>query len=333
MDYTTRFTRRHILQAGAAFSALAGNTLMSPQALAQSPAVARLLIGAPPGGAGDNFLRKLADKMRGGFATSVIVENKPGAGGQIALMATRDAVPDGTTMLMTPSTFFSVYPHTYPKLPYKPDTDFAPVSLLAFTNFGLAVGPVVPDSVKDLKDFLAWAKANPEKATYGSPAPGSVPHLIVAAVGKLHDVDLRHVPYRGSVPGLQDMRGGQIAAMSSPIGALLPHLASGVRVLAVTGSERSALVPDVKTYREQGVPITGREWFGMFLPGGAKPEVVTRVAAHIKQALQQKDLVDHASQLGLEVASSTPQELVEMVRTDSDEWRVWVKRIGFTAES
>jgi tripartite-type tricarboxylate transporter receptor subunit TctC len=140
MDYTTRFTRRHILQAGAAFSALAGNTLMSPQALAQSPAVARLLIGAPPGGAGDNFLRKLADKMRGGFATSVIVENKPGAGGQIALMATRDAVPDGTTMLMTPSTFFSVYPHTYPKLPYKPDTDFAPVSLLAFTNFGLAVG-------------------------------------------------------------------------------------------------------------------------------------------------------------------------------------------------
>ncbi len=329
----TQFTRRHFLEAGTAWSAVASAALFGTDALAQSPAVARLLIGAPAGGAGDTFLRKLADKMRGGFAASVIVENKPGAAGQIALMAARDAVADGTTLLMTPSTFFSVYPHTYAKLPYKPDTDFSPVSLLAYTNFGLAVGPLVPPSVKSLKDFLAWAKANPDKATYGSPAPGSVPHLIVAAVAKLNNVDLRHVPYKGSVPGLQDMRGGQIAAMSSPIGALLPHLASGVRVLAVTGSGRSVLVPDAKTYREQGVPITGREWFGMFLPGSAKPEVVTRVAAYLKLALQQKDVIDSASQLGLEVASSTPQELTDMIRADSDEWRVWVKKIGFTAES
>ena len=248
-------------------------------------------------------------------------------------MATRDAAPDGATMLMSPSTFFSVYPHTYPKLPYNPETDFAPVSLLAFTNFGLAVGPLVPVSVRTLKDFLAWSKANPDKATYGSPAPGSVPHLIVAATGKLHNLDLRHVPYRGSVPGIQDMRGGQIAAMSSPIGALTPHLASGVRVLVVTGSGRSPLVPDVPTYREQGVPITGSEWFGMFLPGGAKPEVVTRLAAYLKLALQQKELIDGANQLGLEVASSTPQELTEMIHADNREWRVWVKRVGFTADS
>ncbi len=334
-------TRRQFLEAGTAAGALAGCGFLSAtasaqtpaQAPAQTPGIARVLIGAPAGGAGDSFLRKLADKMRGGYAASVIVENKPGAAGQIALMATRDAAPDGGTMLMTPSTFFSVYPHTYPKLPYNPETDFAAVSLLAFTNFGLAVGPLVPESVKDLKDFLAWAKANPDKATYGSPAPGSVPHLIVAATAKLNNVDLRHVPYRGSVPGIQDMRGGQIAAMSSPIGALTPHLASGVRVLAVTGSGRSALVPEVKTYREQGVPITGREWFGMFLPGTAKPEVVTRVAAYLKLALQQKDLIDSATALGLEVASSTPQELNDMIRADSAEWRVWVKKIGFTAES
>lgn len=333
MDINSNGTRRHFLESTTAWGAVASAGLLATDALAQSPAVARLLIGAPPGGAGDTFLRKLADKMRGGFAASVIVENKPGAAGQIALMAARDAVADGTTLLMTPSTFFSVYPHTYAKLPYKPDVDFSPVSLLAYTNFGLAVGPLVPPSVKNLKDFLSWAKANPDKATYGSPAPGSVPHLIVAALAKLNNVDLRHVPYKGSVPGLQDMRGGQIAAMSSPIGALLPHLASGVRVLAVTGSARSALVPDVKTYREQGLPITGREWFGIFLPGNAKPEVVTRVAAYLKLALQQKDLIDSASQLGLEVASSTPQELTDMIRADSDEWRVWVKKIGFTAES
>ena len=163
--------------------------------------------------------------------------------------------------------------------------------------------------------------------------PGDDFHLIVAATAKLSNVELRHVPYRGSVPGLQDLRGGQIAAMSSPIGALMPHLASGVRVLVVTGSGRSALVPEVKTYREQGIPITGREWFGMFLPGNARPEVVTRVAAYLKLALQQKDLIESSSQLGLEVGSSTPQELTAMIRADSDEWRVWVKKIGFTAES
>lgn len=329
-------TRRTLMQRGTlALGAgpLAG--LLAPDAQAQNLSLAKILIGAPAGGAGDSFLRRVADKMRGGYAQSVIVDNKPGAAGQIALMAVKEAVADGSTMLMTPSTFFSVYPHTYARLSYRPEGDFAPVSLMAHTNFGLAVGPLVPETVTNLRDFLAWAKANPDKATYGSPAPGSVPHLIVAAAAKLNNVDLRHVPYRGSVPGLQDMRGGQIAAMSSPIGALVPHLVSGtgVRVLAVTGTGRSALVPQVKTYREQGVPLTGREWFGMFLPGTAKPEVVTRVAAYLKLALQQKDLVDSAAQLGLEVGSSTPQELVEMIRADSDEWRVWVKRIGFTAES
>ncbi len=321
--------RRHVLGAGLFTPA----ALLTGPARAQSLAVAKVLMGAPPGGAGDSFLRKLADKMRGGYAGTVIVENKPGAGGQIALMAVRDAPADGSTLLMTPSTFFSVYPHTYPKLPYDPQTDFKPISLLAFTSFGLAVGPAVPAAVTNLREFMAWAKANPDKATYGSPAPGSVPHLIVAAAAKQFGAPLLHVPYKGSVPGIHDMRGGTIAAMSSPIGALTQHLASGVRVLAVTGSTRSPLLPQVATYREQGMPITGREWFGMFMPGAASPAVVTRVAAYLKLALEQKDLIDSAAALGLDVASSTPQALTDMIAADSAEWRVWVKKIGFTAES
>lgn len=299
----------------------------------QGMAQAKLLIGAPAGGAGDSFLRRLADKMRGGYAGSVIVDNRPGAGGQIALMALRDASPDGSTMLMTPSTFFSLYPHTYAKLPYKADTDFTPVSLLAFTNFGFAVGPLVPASVKTLRDFLGWAKANPDKATYGSPAPGSVPHLVVASLAHQEKVALRHIPYRGSVPGIQDMRGGQIAAMSSPIGALVPHVQAGIRVLAVTGTERSALLPDVPLYRDFGLPLVGREWFGMFLPAKASAETVARLSGQLRQILAQKDVADAAASLGLEVASSSPKELQDMIRADSDEWRVWVKRIGFTAES
>ena len=298
-----------------------------------SPAVARLLIGAPAGGAGDSFLRRLADKMKGSYAPSVVVENKTGAAGQIALMATRDAAPDGATLLMTPSTFFSVYPHSYAKLPYT-SKDFEPVSLLAYTNFGLAVGSLVPENVKTLADFIAWSKANPDKATYGSPAAGSVPHLIVAAAAQHFGAPLRHVPYRGSVPGLQDLRGGQIAAMSSPIGALMPHLVpGGVRVLAVTGAGRSNLLPQVPTYREQGLPIIGREWFGLFLPGGTKPDVVARATAAVHKALQQPDLAEGAAKLGLELAASTGAELSELIRQDSKEWEVWVKRLGFTADS
>lgn len=327
--------RRQFLGWMAGAATLSGGVMpRATQAQVQAQAVARLLIGAPPGGAGDTFLRRLADKLRGGYAPSVIVENKPGAGGQIALMATREAPGDGSTLLMSPSTFFSLYPHTYSKLPYNPASDFQAVSLLAHTNFGLAVGPAVPASVNSLRDFLAWAKSNPDKATYGSPAPGSVPHLIVAATGKMNEIDLRHVPYRGSVPGLQDMRGGQIAAMSSPIGALAPLVGSGgVRVLAVTGTARSALLPDVRTYREQGVAITGREWFGMFLPGSASAQVVARAGEQLRAALQQKDLIDGATQLGLDVGASSPQELRDMIQADSEEWKVWVKRIGFTAES
>jgi tripartite-type tricarboxylate transporter receptor subunit TctC len=317
--------RRHLIAAGLGAAAL--------PVRAQTLATAKVLIGAPAGGAGDSFLRKLADKLRGSFAGAVIVENKPGAGGQIALMAVRDAPADGSTLLMTPSTFFSVYPHTYPKLPYDPQTDFTPISLLAYTNFGLAVGPVVPASVTNLRELAAWAKSNPDRATYGSPAPGSVPHLIVAVAAKQFGAPLRHIPYKGSVPGIQDMRGGQIAAMSSPIGAITPHLASGVRVLAVTGSARSPLLPQVPTYREQGLQIVGREWFGMFMPRGASGATVSRVAAYLKLALEQKDVVDAASALGLEVASSTPQALTEMIAADSAEWKVWVKKIGFTAQS
>lgn len=322
--------REFAVRLGALGAAALGAGPPGPAA-AQAFSTARLLLGAPAGGAGDSLARRMADKMRNGYAASVIVENKPGAAGQLAILAAREAPADGSTLLMTPSSFFSIYPHIYTRLQYRTE-DFAPVSLLAYTNFGLAVGPLVPASVQDLRGFLQWCKANPDRATYGSPAAGSIAHLIPAAVGKLNAVELRHVPYRGSVPGLQDLRGGQIAAMSSPLGALLPHLGA-VRVLAVSGTQRSSLMPTVPTYREQGQRITGREWYGVFLPAAATPQVVTRAAAYLKIALAQADVAEGARQLGLEVATSTPQELAEMIRSDSAEWRVLIKRIGFTAES
>jgi tripartite-type tricarboxylate transporter receptor subunit TctC len=326
-----------------ATAARLGSTLLSllllalPQAQAQSgnwpDKPVKIINPFPAGGASDTLARIMADELQKRLGQNFVVENRTGAGGNIGMESGAKSAPDGSTLLMTPSTFFSVYPHSYSKLPYT-TKDFEPVSLLAYTNFGLAVGPQVPESVKTFKDFVAWSKVNPDKATYGSPAPGSVPHLIVAAASQHFGVPLRHVPYRGSVPGIQDLRGGQIAAMSSPIGALLPHIVpGGVRVLAVTGSGRSTLLPQVPTYQEQGLPIIGREWFGLFLPAGVRPELLARANTAVRQALQQPDLIDAATKLGLEVAGSSGAELQELIRQDSKEWEVWVKRLGFTAES
>ncbi|HYF42351.1 MAG TPA: tripartite tricarboxylate transporter substrate-binding protein, partial [Ramlibacter sp.] len=278
--------------------------------------------------------RRIAEKLRGSYAPNVVVENRPGAGGQIAVTALRDSPADGSVMLLTPSSMLSLYPYVYKSLPYKPLEDTQPVSLACWFNHAFGVGPAVPESVKTLRDFLAWAKANPEKANYGSPGAGSMPHLIGAVLAKQSGVDLKHVPYRGSAPGIQDLLGGQIAAMSSPVGDYMPHLRGGrLRLLAVAGQARSPFVPDAPTYREQGFQITAREWYGVFLPGKASADTVRRLAAAMQPALAHQDLVAGAAQLGMEVASSTPQQLASLLRADTEEWRSTIQQIGFTPES
>lgn len=323
--------RRHFLmQAG-------GTALLpwaAPAAAADPLSLAKILLGAPAGGAGDLMARRLADKLTGGYASKVIVENKPGAGGQLAITALKDAADDGSTLLLTPSSLLSIYPYTYARLPYRPQEDLAPVSLAAYSNHALGVGPAVPASVKTLKDFIAWAKAHPDQASYGSPASGSIPHLIMVVLAKLTGTPLRHIPYRGSTQGLQDLRGGQLAAMSSPVGAFLPHLASGqVRLLAVSGDQRSPFVKDVPTYRQLGYPITAREWYGFFVPAKTRAAMVTRSAAYLRMALSSPDVAEGIRQFGLEAAHSTPQQLAEMLKADSQEWRSLIKTVGFTAES
>jgi tripartite-type tricarboxylate transporter receptor subunit TctC len=326
-------TRRNFLLRSSGLAVLPLTGLALP-AHAQSLDLAKILCGFPPGGTSDAISRRVADKLRGQYAANVIVENKPGAGGQIAITLLKDSPADGSTMLLTPSSMLSIYPYVYKTLPYKPLEDVQPVSLVSYFNHAFGVGPAVPASVKTLKDFLAWAKANPDKANYGSPGAGSMPHLIVALLGKLAGQELRHVPYRGSAPGIQDLLGGQISAMSSPVGDYLPHLKSGrLRLLAISGQNRSPFVPDIPTYRQQGFPITVREWYGMFLPRKASPETARRAAAYLQTALAQQDLVSTMAQVGLEVQSSSASELGDLLRSDAEEWRRIIKQIGFTAES
>jgi tripartite-type tricarboxylate transporter receptor subunit TctC len=300
---------------------------------AQGLETARIIVGFPPGGTTDVMARKVAEKLRGAFARSVIVDNRPGAGGQLGVNVLKDSPADGSVMLLTPSSMLTIYPYTYSKLQYRLE-DVQPVSLAMYTHHVLSVGPAVPDSVKSLKDFFAWAKANPDKAAYGSPGAGSMPHLIGVLVGKASGTELRHVAYRGSAPGIQDLLGGQIAAFFGPTGDVLAHSKAGkVRVLGTSGGERSAFLPEVPTLREQGVQVALREWYAFFMPAKASAEIVQRASEALRPVLAEREVVDFARQFGLEAQASGPRDLAELLKRDAGEWGGLVKQTGFTAES
>jgi tripartite-type tricarboxylate transporter receptor subunit TctC len=202
-------------------------------------------------------------------------------------------------------------------------------------DFGLAVGPAVPLTVKTVPEFLAWAKANPLGANFGSPAAGSTPHFIGALLGKGAGVDLKHAAYRGTQPAMLDLLGGNISAVSGPIGDLTQHLATGkVRILGTSGAKRNRFAPDVPTYAEQGLKdVTHSEWFAFLLPAKTPADVVTRMSAALKIALAQKDVIDGLASFGLEAMSSTSAELTDLIKKDTAKWAPIVKAVGFSADA
>ncbi len=321
--------RRQTL-AGAAALAATGWPLW---ARAQGLETARVLCGFPPGGTTDAVSRRVADKLRGVLAATVLVENKPGAAGRLAVEELKRSAPDGSSLLLTPASMITLYPHIYTKLAYGMD-DVTPVCTAGVIEFGFGVGPMVPDTVRNLKDFLAWVKANPAQANFASPGAGSPPHFLGALLSKESGVELRHVPYRGSAPGLQDLMGGQVAAMSSPVGDYLPHIKSGkLRLLATSGAKRSRFAPDVATYVEQGFkPLEMREWYGFFLPGKASADLVQRAATAIRAAVAMPDVIEGFAALGVEASANTPAELAGAVKAENAAWGPIVKRVGFTPE-
>ena len=227
--------RRQFIQGSAAAFAL--GALATP-ASAQSLEASRIIIGFAPGGTIDLAGRRIADKLAPTYARSAIVENRTGAGGQIAVQNVKAAAPDGATVLLTPSSPLSLHLYTYKKLAYDPVADFTPVSGAAMFDYALAVGPLVPASVTNLTEFLAWCKANPGQANFGSAGLGSAAHLIGGALGRAGKVELRHIAYRGSQPALADMVGGQIAAVVGPTGEFMPNVKAGkIRLLGTSGAE------------------------------------------------------------------------------------------------
>ena len=317
--------------------ALAAAATLPGWARAQAFEQPKFIYGFPPGSSGDVACRRVAERVGGSaFAKNpAIVENKPGAGGRIALDTLKVSATDGSVLALTPFSCTSIYPHVYKKLSYDPVVDFVPVSIAAIMHHGLSVGPMVPASVTDVKGFIAWAKANPDKANYGSPAAGSTPHFLGALLGLSQTFDFKHVPYRGSVPGITDVVGGQIASMFCPAGDPLPnHRAGKLRLLATSGKQRLPFAPDVPTFAEQGFgELTTEEWFGFYAPAKAPAAVLASANAAINAALKDKALVDGLAIVGLLAQGSTADEMAKSQRAEFERWGPLVKRVGFTAES
>ncbi len=329
-----RTNRRQILQLAA--GGAAALALPTVGRAAEKPLfnTATMVGGFTAGGTVDTLARRAAHNLTGTYAESVVVENRTGAGGQIAAQFVARAAPDGRTILATPMSCLGIYTHTFDKLPYDVN-DLEPVSLGCVFEFGFAVGPAVPESVTNMAEYFEWLKKNPSEANFDSPAAGSAPHFVGDLIGRLGGTPLTHVAFRGSQSAIVDMMGGQIPAVSAPLGEFLPHMKDGrVRVLAVTGAERSKFMPDVPTMVEQGYEdFVYDEWFGFYVPTGTPRDVIDRLNADLKVALAAQDTIDGLALMGLDARWSTPEQLRQMLADDTEKWGPIIETIGFKVES
>jgi tripartite-type tricarboxylate transporter receptor subunit TctC len=325
-------TRRQLIQrtAAAATLGLSGLTAFSQGRIENL----RIIVGFPPGGTTDAFARRIGEKLRGIYANNVIIENRPGAGGQLGVMTLKNSPADGSVMLYTPASMLTIYPHSYSKLQYQ-QSDVSPISIGHATDHAFVVGSAVPASVTNLKQYVEWAKANPGKASVGNPGAGSMPHLLAGRFATLADIQSTNVPFAGSGPGIPQVLGGQITSMSSPLGDWVQHAKTGrIRILATSGPERSPFVPEVGTYKEQGFgELVVREWFGFFMPAATPQAAKDRASTLLRASLIQPDVVASMQPLAAHVQPTTQAEHLARMKADSEFAGKLVKALGFRADS
>jgi tripartite-type tricarboxylate transporter receptor subunit TctC len=319
---------RHVLVFLATLAAAICSSASSLHAqLAEQPI--RMVFPFAAGGSGDALARILAEHLREGLNKTVVVENVTGAAGRLATRQVTQAAPDGKTLLITPIAPVVVYPHVYTDLDYNPFTDLVPVSQVAAFEFGIAVGPKAP--VKTLKELVAWAKANPKEASYGSPGAGALPHFFGVLFSKAAGIDLVHVGYRGSALAMTDLVAGQIPIVVTTTSDLLPmHQAKRATILATSDSKRSPLVPEVPTFREAGYDIEGTAWYAIFAPKGTPASIAEQYSKILAAAVKKPEIKAQLLKLGLYATGTTPAELAKMQKADSDRWAPAVKASGFT---
>lgn len=312
--------------------ALASATL--PAAHAQAPAASwpskpiRWVVPFPPGGAMDAIARTLGEKAGKTLGQPFVIENKPGAGGNIGADFVAKQPGDGYTLMIT-SIGMATNKPLYGKLSYDPIKDFAPVSLLAVVPNVLVTNATQPD-VKTAKDVIAAARKTPGKLTYASAGNGTSIHLAGEVFTSLAQVDMLHVPYKGSGPAVSDLLGGQVNYMFDSITSARPHIESGkLRALGLTTAKRSKTLPNVPTLAEAGLP--GYEvspWFAVFMPAATPKDIVAKVNSALLEAMKDPDVVKRFETIGAEPVGSTPEEMAQHLARESERWTKLIQERG-----
>lgn len=312
------------------FAALAGAALAAPAVLAQDRTL-RIWVGFPPGGSADVIARLLAQKLAASLNQNVIVENKPGAAGRLVLGELKRAAPDGQTLVLSPSGAMVIAPWLYSNIGYDPVKDFTPVSRIVTFDFAVTAGPGAPPG--DLKAVLAWMKANPGKANYATSGAGTVPHFAGLLLGQASGVPITHVAYRGGAPAAQDLIGGQIPLMVDTASETIEHHKAGkVRILAVTGEQRSKALPDVPTLKEQGINMAADAFFGLYGPPGMPADVVGRIDRAVADALRDPVVQEKIYAFGLVPSHAPAADLAATQVSHLKRWETPIKASGFKAE-
>ena len=323
-------TRRTILAASTVAALGAGPPHTRAQTLKKT---AHMIVGFPAGGATDLIVRILADRLRGRYAASVIVENKPGGAARVAVDYIKNAEPDGSEILFTPDFPITLYPHSFRTLSYDPMRDLVPVAPASRSTLTFVVGPAVPDQITSLVEYVAWCRAYPEKAIFATTAAGGTPHFVGVMLANEARVKLTPVHYRGGAPALQDLFGGHVPASVNPVGETLPHAASGkIRILAVASGGRSKFMPNVPTMREAGYNIAVETWLGAFAPAKTPPEAVRALNAAIGEAVRSPEMIESLAKIGNDTRFESPDQFAATIRADLERWGPIVKASGFVAE-
>ncbi|MBC5764773.1 Bug family tripartite tricarboxylate transporter substrate binding protein [Ramlibacter albus] len=320
--------RRHLL-------ALAAAAAVTPQAFAQGKYPSRpitIVVPTAPGGSTDFTARLIADPLSRALGQPVIVDNKPGASGNIGNQFVARAKPDGYTLLLSYSGYHVGNPHLFKQAGWDPIKDFAPVAMLTRAPQVIAARPTLP--VNNLKELIAYAKANPGKLNYASSGNGSIQHIAGELLKQLTGVFITHIPYKGSGPAVQDLMGGQVDLfITTPAGVVSQVQAGKLKALAVTSKQRLASMPNVPTAAESG--LNGYEldsWFALYAPAGTPPEIVNQLNAEIAKILAMPEVKKKADDSGTAVETMTPAQFAAFTKKELDYWGTVIRKAKITAE-
>ena len=280
----------------------------------------RIIVGFPAGGPADFTARLIADKLPGLVGGHAIVENRAGANATIGADYVAKSSPDGHTLFLTTCGAMAISPHIGPKLPYDPLRDFAPVAHVVNAYSTLSVHPSMP--VKNVKEFVALARARKGQVTMGSSGVGSIPHLAQELLKAAAHVDFVHVPYKGAAPLITDAIGGQVTSLILDVTPLLPHIRAGkLRAIGIAGDKRAQALADVPTLREQGFDnVEAPNWYAVFAPAKTPRELIERLNDAVRKAIGMADVRERLINTGADPVLSTPEQLAELLRRDYAKW-------------